>query len=55
MSWYGCDGCTDYRSPAGDWAEVFAYWLAGPGDFRSQMGPPPDAAHMALIAQLYRY
>jgi len=54
-NWYGCDGCTDYSSPAGDWAEVFAYWLAGPGDFRSQMGPPPDKAHMALIAQLYTY
>ena len=53
--WYGCNGCTDYRSPAGDWAEVFAYWLAGPGDFRSQMGPPPDKAHMAAISQLYTY
>lgn len=54
-NWYGCNGCTDYKTPAGDWAEVFAYWLAGPGDFRSQMGPPPDAAHMKAIAQLYNY
>ncbi len=53
--WYGCNGCTDYRTPAGDWAEVFAYWLAGPGDFRSEMGPPPGPAQMKAIAQLYRY
>jgi hypothetical protein len=52
--WRGCDGCTDYATPAGDWAEVFAYWLAGPGDYRSKMGPPPDAAHMKAIAQLYK-
>ncbi|MDX6217045.1 MAG: hypothetical protein QOG99_2629 [Frankiales bacterium] len=54
-SWYGCNGCTDYRTPAGDWAEVFAYWLAGPGDFRSQMGPPPSAERMKAIAQLYTF
>jgi hypothetical protein len=53
--WYGCNGCTDYRTPAGDWAEVFAYWLAGPGDFRSQMGPPPSAVRMKAIAQLYTF
>jgi hypothetical protein len=54
-NWYGCNGCTDYRTPAGDWAEVFAYWLAGPGDFRSEMGPAPDKAHMLAIAQLYSF
>ncbi|MCU1623126.1 MAG: hypothetical protein JWL79_1971 [Frankiales bacterium] len=54
-SWYGCNGCTDYRTPAGDWAEVFAYWLAGPGDFRSQLGPPPSATRMKAIAQLYKF
>ncbi|MCU1601893.1 MAG: hypothetical protein JWO22_2602 [Frankiales bacterium] len=53
--WYGCYGCTDYRTPAGDWAEVFAYWLAGPGDFRSEMGPPPSKAKMAAIAALYKF
>jgi hypothetical protein len=51
--WFGCGGCTDYATPAGDWAEVFAYWLAGPGDFRSQMAPPPNAAQMSAIRLLY--
>jgi hypothetical protein len=51
--WFGCSGCTDYRTPAGDWAEVFAYWLAGPGDFRSQMAPAPNAVQMSAIRLLY--
>lgn len=54
-AWFGCSGCTDYATPAGDWAEVFAYWLAGPGDFRSQMGQAPNKAQVAAISQLYAY
>jgi hypothetical protein len=52
--WFGCSTCTDYATPAGDWAEVFAQWLAGPGDFRSQLGPAPTAAQRAQLAELFR-
>lgn len=41
--WFPCTGCSDYASPAGDFAEVFALWLAGPGDFRSRLAGPPAA------------
>jgi hypothetical protein len=52
--WFGCNGCTDYTSSAGDWAEVFAQWLAGPGDFRSRLAPAPTAGQLSLLAPLFR-
>lgn len=51
--WYPCDGCADYASGAGDWAEVFAYWLAGAGDFRSELAGPPDDATLARASALF--
>src|SRR4051812_27225753 len=29
--WFGCDRCTDFSTPAGDFAETFAFLLLGPG------------------------
>lgn len=52
--WYGCNNCTDYATPAGDWAEVFAQWLAGPGDFRSQMAGVPSKAQLDRLGELFR-
>lgn len=52
--WYPCDRCSDYASHAGDWAEVFAYWLAGPGDFRSKVAGPPDRQQLQRLAPLFR-
>lgn len=51
--WFGCDGCTDFRSPAGDWAEVFAQWVAGPGDFRSEMAGAPTRAQLTALDALF--
>ena len=53
-AWYGCNSCTDYTTSAGDWAEVFAQWLAGPGDYRSRMAAAPTAAQLAVLAPLFR-
>jgi len=39
--WFGCDACPDYSTPAGDFAETFAYLLLGPGNYHSQMAPAP--------------
>lgn len=54
LTWFGCSGCTDYQTPAGDWAEVFASWLAGPGDFRSMVAGPPGAAQRAALSPLFQ-
>ncbi len=51
--WFGCSGCTDYRTPAGDWAEVFAYWLAGPGDYRSQVAGAPSRTQLRALGALF--
>lgn len=51
--WYGCSMCSDYATPAGDWAEVFAYWLAGPGDFRSRMAGPPSRAQLVALQRFF--
>lgn len=51
--WYGCSACTDYGTPAGDFAETFAYWQAGPGGFRSTLAGPPSAAQLRTLNPLF--
>ncbi len=48
--WWACDACTDYATGAGDFAEVFAVSQLGPVDYRSEIGPPPDAATLTALA-----
>jgi hypothetical protein len=51
--WFGCDRCSDYNTPSGDFAETFALLLAGPKYFRGRIAPrPSDAQIPALIALL---
>ena len=50
--WYGCNACDDLATPAGDFAESFAAWQVAGGRFGSRLGPPPDEAQRALLAQL---
>lgn len=52
-AWFGCDSCTDYATPAGDYAEVFEYWLLGGGGYQSQLGVAPEAAQLELISHLF--
>ena len=52
--WFPCSRCDDLSSPAGDFAEVFALWLAGPGDFRSRLKAAPDADALADLVPLFR-
>ena len=51
--WYGCGGCTDFATPAGDFAEVFAQWARGSGPNRSRMAPPPGPAELARLADAF--
>ncbi len=52
--WYPtCDGCTDFGSPAGDFAETFAYYLFGPGDFRSLIGAEPTADQLSQLTGIF--
>lgn len=49
--WFGCDACPDYGTPAGDFAETFAFLLLGPGNFHSLMAPLPKAEQINALAE----
>jgi hypothetical protein len=51
--WFPCNGCDDFASPAGDYAEVFALFVAGRGDFRSRMASEPSDAQLRELAPLF--
>lgn len=53
-SWWPCNRCTDFSSPAGDFAEVFATWLVGPADFRGHLKGPPSARELQALTPLFR-
>ncbi len=50
--WWPDSGATDFSTGAGDFAESFASWQVGDGSFRSELGPPPTADQIQLLAQL---
>jgi len=51
--WYGCAACTDYDTPAGDFAETFAYWQVGPVGYRSTLVRPPSQAQLEAVGALF--
>lgn len=52
--WYGCSGCTDFATPAGDFAEVYAQWARGASTNRSQLaGDVPPAQLSALASRFF--
>ena len=48
--WYGCSGCTDFATPAGDFAEVYAQWARGATSNRSELAGDASAAELASLA-----
>lgn len=52
--WYPtCEECDDRDSPAGDWAESFAYCHTGQARrFRSELAPLPSDGQCALLLEL---
>ena len=51
--WFGCNGCTDFTTPAGDFAETFAYLLLGPGNFSSKIASAPTAEQVPVLKQSF--
>ena len=51
--WYGCSGCTDFATPAGDFAEVYAQWARGASTNRSQLAGDVPPAQLAALAQRF--
>jgi len=52
--WFGCNGCPDYNTPAGDFAETFALLLLGPDNYQSKMAPAPTPPQMRELAAFCR-
>jgi hypothetical protein len=51
--WFGCNRCSDYNTPAGDFAETFALFLLGPGHFDGRIAPPPTATQIAALGSFF--
>jgi hypothetical protein len=50
--WWPGEAASDFATGAGDFAEGFAFWQAGPEHFRSKVAPPPNEQQLALLAEL---
>ena len=53
-AWFGCNRCPDYNTPAGDFAETFAFLLLGPGNYHSRMALPPTKDQIPALAAFCR-
>jgi hypothetical protein len=52
--WFGCNRCTDFDTPAGDFAETFALVLLGPGHFSGRIAPPPREDQITLLSPFFK-
>jgi hypothetical protein len=51
--WFGCDRCSDYKTPAGDFAETFAAIICGPKYYRSRMASYPTAEQIPTLLHFF--
>jgi hypothetical protein len=51
--WFGCDRCSDYKTPAGDFAETFALLLRGPKYFRSRIAAAPTPEQIPALTLFF--
>lgn len=51
--WFGCSRCSDFATPAGDFAETYAQWQRGASTNRSQLAPTPSRAQLASLARTF--
>jgi hypothetical protein len=51
--WFGCSRCSDYNTPAGDFAETFALLLFGSKNFSGRIAPAPTAGQLAVLRPFF--
>jgi hypothetical protein len=51
--WFGCDRCSDYNTPAGDFAETFALLLRGPKYFRGRIAARPTPEQIPILNHFF--
>ena len=52
--WFGCNGCQDFATPAGDFAETYAQWQRGTSTSRTQIARPATRAELSSLARFFR-
>ena len=53
-AWFACSGCTDFSTPAGDFAETFAFWaMDAENPHRGRITAPPTEQQLALLEPLF--
>jgi hypothetical protein len=53
VPWFGCNRCSDFNTPAGDFAETFALILLGPGQFAGRIARPPLSEHVPFLTSFF--
>ena len=51
--WFGCSYCSDFATPAGDFAETYSQWQRGSHDSRTMIAPMPSDTQLAAIAAAF--
>jgi len=54
--WFGCNRCSDYNTPAGDFAETFALVVRGSQSskfYRGRIAPRPTAKQIRALADFF--
>ena len=51
--WFGCNYCTDFATPAGDFAETYSQWQRSSHDSRTKIAAMPSSAQLAKIAAAF--
>jgi hypothetical protein len=51
--WFGCNACSDFETPAGDFAETFALLMLGPEDFQGRIAPPPTPQQISRLQAFF--
>jgi hypothetical protein len=51
--WFGCDRCSDYATPSGDFAETFAAVVFGTKNFKGRIAPAPTSAQIPAMMSFF--
>ena len=51
--WFGCSYCSDFATPAGDFAEAYAQWQRGASDSRTKIAKVATQAELTKLAALF--
>ena len=51
--WFTCNGCADFATGSGDFAETFAAWQTGAEYYKGQLAPPPTASDLPGLQRFF--